>query len=58
METNKDTRSVESETIKEGHTSPQEMKSHESDIVFYKSRYPDFSDALKGRTITLKTSNK
>jgi hypothetical protein len=32
----------------------QEIRYHKSDIISYKSKYPDFSDALKGRTITLK----
>lgn len=34
----------------------QEIKYHKSDIISYKLRHPDFSDALKGRTITLKCS--
>jgi len=35
----------------------QEIKYHESDMISYKLRHPDFSDALKGRTITLTYSN-
>ena len=32
----------------------KEIKYHESDMKSYKSRHPDFSDALNGRKIELK----
>lgn len=34
----------------------RENNYHKSDMIYYKTKHPDFSDALKGRTMTLKTS--
>ena len=38
---------------KESFTQIQQEKYHQSDMLNYKMKHPDFSEALKGRTLTL-----